>query len=162
MNFKNDEEIIDLVRRFESCEINPADFRHYQHLTVALWYVRQFSYEIASEKMRTGIQRLAAAYGKSGYHETITLFWLVTVHDFVARADGEKTICDLANRLVASCTGKDLIKEYYSAELLSTPEAKERWVEPDLKSLPRAAESVPSASADGIKVDIHDVQHPTC
>lgn len=144
MRFKDDDEIIALVRRFESCEINPADFRHYQHLTVALWYVMQFPYDIASEKMRGGIQKLAAAYGKTGYHETITWFWLMVVRDFAARSSGE-TICEVANRLVASCTGKDLIKDYYSAELLATVEAKERLVAPDLKSLPWAAEAVPSA-----------------
>jgi hypothetical protein len=140
MYFKDDEEIVDLVRRFESCEINPADFRHYQHLTVALWYVREHPYDIASEKMRTGIQKLAAAYGKRGYHETITLFWLLIVRDFSAVSSSSESICDLANRLVMRCAGKDVIKEYYSEELLATGEAKDRWVEPDLKSLPRAAE----------------------
>ena len=144
MHFKNDEEIIDLVRRFESCEINPADFRHYQHLTVALWFVMQFPYDLASQKIRAGIKKLAAAYGKMGYHETITLFWLMLVHDFAAARSSGEPICEVANRLVESCTGRDLIKEYYSAELLATPEAKERWVAPDLKSLPWATESVPS------------------
>ena len=145
MYFKDDEEIIDLVRRFESCEINPADFRHYQHLTVALWYVMQFPYDLASEKIRAGIKQLAAAYGKSGYHETITLFWLMVVRDFASARSSGETVCEVANRLVASCTDKDLIKSYYSGELLATVEAKERWVAPDLKSLPWAVESVPSA-----------------
>jgi hypothetical protein len=143
--FTDDDEISDLVRRFESCVIHPADFRHYQHLTVALWYVRQFPYPIASEKMRMGIQRLAAAYGKTGYHETITLFWLVMVRDFAAAPDAEETICDLANRMVTRYENKDLIKEYYSEERLDSSEAKEGWVEPDLKELPIANESVPSA-----------------
>ena len=133
--FKDNEEILDLVRRFESCEINPADFRHYQHLTVALWYVHQFPYETASEKMRTGIQKLAAAYGKTGYHETITRFWLVMVRDFAAAAGTEEVICDLANRMVTSFENKDLIKEYYSEDLLDSSEAKDNWVRPDLKSL---------------------------
>src|SRR3954469_13729658 len=99
MYFESDEEINDLVRRFESCELNPEDFRHYQHLAVALWYVRQFPYETACEKMRNGIQKLAAAYGKSGYHETITLFWLKMVSEFVP-AHEAGALSDLANRLV--------------------------------------------------------------
>src|SRR2546426_9461146 len=106
--FENDEEIVDLVRRFESCEIHPADFRHYQHLTVALWYVRQFPYDTASEKMRTGIQRLSAAYGKTGYHETITLFWLVMVREFAGGAASAEAICALANRMITSYEDKDL------------------------------------------------------
>ena len=143
--FKDDEEIVDLVRRFESCEIHPADFRHYQHVTVALWYVRQFPYDVASEKMRAGIQKLASAYGKTGYHETITLFWLVMVREYAAAADSEEMICDLANRMVTSYGNKDLIKDYYSHERLDSSEAKEAWLEPDLKALPIARVSVPSA-----------------
>jgi len=142
MYFENDEEIVELVRRFESCEIHPAEFRHYQHLTVALWYVRQFPYQTASEKMRTGIQKLAAAYGKTGYHETITLFWLIMVRDFAATSDPGETICELASRLVANCTDKSLINEYYSEELLGSLEAKDGWVEPNLKSLPSAASAM--------------------
>ena len=133
--FKDDEEIVDLVRRFESCEINPADFRHYQHLTVALWYIKEFPYDVASEKLRAGIKKLAAAYGKTGYHETITLFWLIAVREFVATADSGDSISDLANRLV-SAYEKSFIAEFYSAELLASPEAKARWVPSDLKPLP--------------------------
>ena len=133
--FATDEEIAELVRRFESCEINPADFRHYQHLTVALWYVRQLPYELAAEKLRAGIQKLAAAYGKSGYHETITLFWLMMVRDFAAPADADERICALANRLVVCCGDKDLIKKYYSEELIASAEARDGWVEPDLMAL---------------------------
>lgn len=142
MHFKDDDEIIELVRRFESCELNPADFRHYQHLTVALWYVRQFPYDVASEKMRAGIRKLAAAYGKMGYHETITLFWLLVVRDFIASCSRDARLYELANRLIVSCTGKNLVNEYYSSELLATAEAKERWVEPDLKPWSMAMESV--------------------
>ena len=145
MHFKDDEQLIELVQRFESCEINPADFRHYQHLTVALWYVREFPFDIASEKLRRGIKKLAAAYGKDGYHETITVFWLAVIHDFVAASDSAENLAGLANRLVASCTGKNLIGEYFSADLLATAEAKHGWVAPDLKPLAIAMESVPSA-----------------
>ena len=133
-----------MVRRFESCEINPADFRHYQHLTVALWYIKEFPYDIASDKLRAGIKKLAAAYGKTGYHETITLFWLVVVRDFAETADPMESISELAHRLVSTYQ-KSLIAEYYSEELIASPEAKHRWVEPDLKSLSLAMESVPSA-----------------
>ena len=124
--FKDDEEIIDLVRRFESCEINPADFRHYQHLTVAVWYIKEFPYDIASDKLRTGIQKLAAAYSKTGYHETITLFWLMLVREFAATADSGESLSELANRLVSTYE-KSFIAEYYSEELLASPEAKARW-----------------------------------
>ena len=135
MYFSNEAEISELVRAFETCEIHPAEFKHYQHLAVALWYLRQLPYEAATEKMRGGIQRLAAAYGKTGYHETITIFWLKVVHDFLLKADSRATIFELANEVASKYGQKNVIAEYYSDEILASVKAKNDWVEPDLKSL---------------------------
>jgi len=132
-HFKTDDEIRSLVEAFETCTIHPADFRHYQHLTVALWYVWQLPYAEAVAKMTTGIRRLAQAYGKMGYHETITLFWLRIVSAFAAeRAD---SLTATANRLIEKYDNKDYILEYYSSELLGSDKAKAAWIEPDLKAL---------------------------
>jgi hypothetical protein len=134
-SFQDDEELCSLVRAFENCEIHPAEFKHYQHLAVALWYITHFSCDEASEKMRSGIQRLAAAYGKTGYHETITIFWLRMVREFFARTTTGESAATIANRLVQTYSDKNVIGDYFSAELLASKEAKEGWVEPDLKQL---------------------------
>jgi hypothetical protein len=132
--FKTDDEIRSLVESFEVCSIHPSEFRHYQHLTVALWYVWFLPYDEAVAKMTGGIRRLAKAYGKMGYHETITLFWLRIVSDFASdRAD---SLSATANRLIEKYNNKDLILEYYSSELLASEKAKAEWIEPDLKRLP--------------------------
>jgi hypothetical protein len=135
MYFRDETEVSELVRAFETCEIHPAEFKHYQHLAVALWYLQHHPYETASEKMRSGIQRLAAAYGKSGYHETITVFWLKVVHGFLLKADSRATIFELASDVASEYGHKNLIVEYYSEELLASVKAKNEWVEPDLKAL---------------------------
>jgi len=132
-HFKSDDEIRSLVESFEACTIHPAEFRHYQHLTVALWYVWSLSYEEAVAKMTTGIRRLAQAYGKMGYHETITLFWLRIVSEFSIEPTDSLTAT--ANRMIQKYNNKDYILEYYSSELLDSEKAKSEWVEPDLKPL---------------------------
>lgn len=137
--FRNDEEISSLVTEFEACTLDPATFKHYQHLTVALWYLTHNSYATASEKMRTGIKRLAAAYGKMGYHETITEFWLRMVWKFLGDAPENESVTSLTNRLIADDDNKERIYEYYSSDLLNSAEAKSHWVEPDLKPLPITA-----------------------
>jgi hypothetical protein len=134
--FENDDELDSLVRSFEACTIHPAEFKHYQHLAVALWYVANFSYHEAAVKVRTGIQKLAAAYGKSGYHETITIFWLAMVRDFFERAPTSGSLAELANNLAAEYADKNLIRDYYSADVLTSDQAKAGWIAPDLKSLP--------------------------
>ena len=134
--YKTEEEIRTLVESFEACSFHPSEFRHYQHLTVALWYLRNLSFEEATEKVTRGIRRLAETYGKTGYHETITVFWLRVVSCFVA-GHSNKTLPVLANALIDHCVDKNLIGRHYSADLLASPKAKSEWVEPDLEPLPK-------------------------
>jgi hypothetical protein len=142
--FTDEAELRALVRAFEMCTIHPAEFKHYQHLAVALWYVANFPFTEANERMRSGIQKLAAAYGKMGYHETITIFWLEMVRKFVAEARGEESMVSRANRLAAKFVDKNVINEYYSTELISSAKAKAAWVAPDLKPLELASEVLKS------------------
>jgi hypothetical protein len=131
--YKTDGEIRTLVESFEACSFHPSEFRHYQHLTVALWYVRHFSYDEAVTKVTSGIRRLAETYGKTGYHETITLFWLRIVADFAVGSGDDPRLATTANQLIDLFDDKNLIYEYYSRELLESARAKAEWVEPDLK-----------------------------
>jgi hypothetical protein len=142
--YQTDDEIRALVSAFEACSFHPSEFRHYQHLTVALWYVWRLSPDEAIAKMTKGIRRLAETYGKMGYHETITLFWLRIVANFVAEHRQKTSLTAIANALIDSCNDKDLIGQFYSAELLATDKAKAEWVEPDLKAL---SESTPTVQA---------------
>lgn len=140
--YKSDDEIRTLVSAFEACSFHPSEFRHCQHLTVALWYVWHLPPDEATEKMTTGIRRLAETYGKMGYHETITLFWLRIVANFVAEHRGKEALVATANALIERCNDKDLIQQYYSAEVLATDKAKAEWVQPDLKGLPEVPSTV--------------------
>lgn len=133
--YHHDDDLRSLVIEFEACSFHPSEFKHYQHLAVALWYVTNLPYEEASERMKRGIQRLAKRYGKTGYHETITEFWLRIVRGFLAKNERAESIPVQANQLIEECADKNLILGYYSAELLASPEAKSGWVEPDLKPL---------------------------
>ena len=141
-HYKTDDEIRALVSAFEACSFHPSEFRHYQHLTVALWYVWHLSPDEAIAEMTKGIRRLAETYGKMGYHETITLFWLRIVANFVAEHRGKTSLTAIANALIDRCNDKDLIDQFYSAELLATDKAKAGWVEPDLKALPQVNPTV--------------------
>jgi hypothetical protein len=134
--YQSVDEIRSLVSEFEACSFHPSEFRHHQHLAVVLWYVASLPYDDASERMKCGIQRLAASYGKTGYHETITEFWLRMVRGFLPEGERAESIAVLANQLIEKYADKNLILDYYSAELLASPEAKSGWVEPDVKPLP--------------------------
>jgi hypothetical protein len=85
--------------------------------------------------MRAGLRRFIAHHGKNGYHVTITEFWLNTVRNLVAGLrDGQETLVPLVNSVIASCSEKNLIYEFYSRERIASPAAKAARIEPDIKS----------------------------
>jgi hypothetical protein len=133
--FTDDGDIRELVQDFESCSFHPSEFKHFQHLAVALWYVAHLPYDEACDRMKNGICRLAAAYGKTGYHETITVFWLKLVRNFLTNLKEPGSLANTANLLIAEYGDAKMISEYYSSEMLLSERAKREWVEPDLKTI---------------------------
>ncbi len=133
--FLQTEEIEKLVLSFESCTIAPAAFDHGAHLTVALWYLSQFSEADATGRMRAGLHRFTAHHNSQAYNETLTLFWLTLVRHFLDTADAMRSLPELANELLRLYPDSSLIYEYFSRPLTQTPEAKRAWVTPDLKPL---------------------------
>jgi len=133
--YRTDAEVAEVARKFETCALLPQDFDHRAHLTVALYYLANFPAEIATARMREGLQRLIAHYKDTGYHETITLFWLKLVRRFLDESVGDQRLADVANELLEKFGGSKLLFEYYSRELIQTEKARAEWVEPDLRKL---------------------------
>jgi hypothetical protein len=131
--FANESELESLVRGFESCAL--AEFPHASHLAVALWYLTRLPEAEAFARMRAGLRRFAAHHNSNLYHETITMFWLRFVRDFLARAGADRLAHVLANELAAARPDKGIIYDYYTPERLSSDEAKASWIESDLKPL---------------------------
>jgi len=135
--YSSDEEVLGVVRGFESCELPPADFNHREHLLVALCYLQSMNDAEALARLRAGIGRYVAAHGinPSLYHETVTAFWMRRVRAYLARAGAGRGLAGLINGLAAESGSSRLIFEYYSKELIDSAEARRAWVEPDLKPL---------------------------
>ena len=138
--FRTTEEILSLVREFEDCTLARERWTHAAHLTVALWHLLQYDWPEAVARVRRGIKRYNAAHGvrqtpTGGYHETLTLFWMRRVRAFLEDGRNEaRSLFALANDLAASADAS-LPLEHYTRARLFSPEARARWVEPDLKPL---------------------------
>jgi hypothetical protein len=135
MNYKNNDEILAVVRGFETGTISRADWRHAEHLTVALYYVSKHDYQTALIKMRGGIFNLLKAFAvdfskEMPYHETLTVFWLRTIEDYAKSRSGESLV-NIRNELVGKFD-KDYPLKFYSRELLFSDEARANFVEGDL------------------------------
>ena len=135
--YQTDEEVVEVVRRFESCELPPANFNHREHLLVALYYLTRMDEKDALELVRARINAYVRAHGvnPSLYHETVTVFWLKRVRAYLERAPAGLGLAGMVNALAAECGRSRLIFDYYSKELIDTETARREWVEPDLKPL---------------------------
>jgi hypothetical protein len=139
MIYKTDDEIRFLIERFENCSVTAKEWTHAAHLTAALWYcLSEPDLESAAAKMRDGIFKLNAAHGTPntptrGYHETLTIFWMRTVEGFLAKIKVKGSLAEMVNELVETCGDSGLPLKFYSRELLFSPEARAKYIEPDLK-----------------------------
>lgn len=134
--YRHESEVLELVRSFENATVSRDDWRHAEHLVVALYYLSHHNLETAYAKMRAGILNLLEHGFKVDlkkempYHETITLFWMRTVSEYNASKNGASLLAK-ANE-VAYRWDKDYPLKFYSRELLFSDEARAAFVEPDL------------------------------
>jgi hypothetical protein len=139
MEYRSLSEIEALIDGFETGTLPRSEWTHAAHLTVALWYLTRVSGREATARIRNGIKRFNAAKGivttpTSGYHETITLFWICIVSRYLLAADAGDSLVELVNGLLARYTNSHLPFAYYSRDLLMSPRARASWIEPDLKA----------------------------
>jgi hypothetical protein len=120
----------EFLRAFEDTTLEP--FLHADHLRVTYLYLRQFGEAQTRSHLGPAILRYASARNASGkFHETITQAWIGLV------AAASKNEADFGAMLLAhpELLDKNVLEIYYSPELLQSPEARERWVEPDRQPL---------------------------
>jgi hypothetical protein len=140
VTYHTEDEIQDLVQKFENRTLSRQDWTHAAHLTIALWYSLKHSFPKNVELICNGIQIYNAAQGiestpTSGYHETITLFWIFTTQKFLFSVDIHNTILILTNQFIHQYSNPKLIFDYHSCDVLFSAKARTQWVEPNLKSL---------------------------
>lgn len=129
-----------LAEAFLDHSLPKEDWTHHAHLKVGLWHLLRFDKADALERLRLGIQTFNIAKGgqnsdTSGYHETITRFYVFVIDRFLADRDQGLPINQLAESLIDQYGAKDLPLRFYSRERLFTVEARRGWVEPDLQPL---------------------------
>lgn len=117
-----------------------AEWTHEAHLRAGLWHVLQHGAPAALDLLRARISSYNESVGTrntdtSGYHETITRFYVTIIDRFLAANDRAMPIDDLAARLLAEFGDRRLPMRYYSEGRLFSVVARRSWVEPDLRSI---------------------------
>ena len=130
-----DAEILMLVDGLERCLLAKEEFHHRDHLTVAVVYLYASDLESSMDRMRSSLKRFAAHHGVTGlYHETLTRFWLLQVEQ---RLDRNRCLEDSVREVQEQLNDKNLAFEYYSRERIESKEARETWLQPDLRTMNR-------------------------
>ena len=130
----------ELVEAFIACTLPKKEWTHQAHLRVGLWHLLRHDAEEALALLRTRIQRYNTSHGtmntdSSGYHETITRFYVWVIDRFLRLADREKGVDQLAADLIHRFGDRSLPLRHYSRERLFSVAARRQWVEPDLTPL---------------------------
>jgi hypothetical protein len=133
-------EIERFIQTFENCTLPRDEWSHPAHLIVTLWYLTHYSQIEATNCLINRIQNYNNAIGikttkDSGYHETITLFWIKIVCQYLTVKGKNCPLVDLVNGLSQHYSNPRLPLEYYSSDRLMSWQARRSWIEPDLKSL---------------------------
>jgi hypothetical protein len=117
-------------------------WHHREHIIMGGWHLLRYSEAETIERIREAIKRYRIARGgvnddTSGYHETLTLFWIrLSAAALAQQPTGLSERQRL--KLLADDLGAQtqLFAEYYSFDVLNSTPARLNWVEPDLRPLP--------------------------
>jgi hypothetical protein len=129
-----------IAQELIACTLPKGEWTHQAHLRAGLWHVLEHGAAEALELLRARISRYNESVGtrntdSSGYHETITRFYVIVIDRFLAVNDRAMPIDDLAARLLAESGDRRLPMRYYSEGRLFSVVARRSWVEPDLRSI---------------------------
>lgn len=120
--------------KLEECTLPLDQFDHVGHLYASWLYLKKFPLNIAVSKTAISIQRLALSVGaRTKFHKTLTEAAVQIVY-YRMQSDPGADFSDFlaANEDLVSDLPK-VILNYYSEDRLQSEEAREVYLEPDLK-----------------------------
>jgi len=151
----NDEALESFLRGFETGTLAKTEWTHGAHVAAAAYYLhgsadlhraaRDGAYDMAYDSVlpviRQRIQSFNLAVGgantaTSGYHETLTRFWLRVVAGFLRERRPGSGLAAARQAVGEFGEQRALHALYYSGDVVKDSEARLGWREPDLRPLP--------------------------
>lgn len=134
------EDALILVSKFQDKTLDVFDWTHEAHAVVCLYYLSRYDKKAALPLVRTAIRSYNDVTEKpntetSGYHETMTVFWLYHIQKCCTRNGkvhfDQATMDDMLwNEQVI---GRNVWLTYYSKTLMVSTQARMAFVAPDIK-----------------------------
>lgn len=139
--YQNEQQINAIAIGFRNKTLATSEWTHAAHLTVGLYYLKNFGFYQALCLLRSGIIEYNAATGgennhEGGYHESLTLFWVWILNEYINSQPKSSSLLSLCNQFLTSKYAHPLLfKDFFSEQLIFSTRARASWVEPDLKAL---------------------------
>ena len=107
MKYNTVEEIKSLIEQFQTQTLPVSLWTHEAHLSVALWHLWHYSKAEALCYLRAGIITYNVAVDTPntptrGYHETLTVFWIEILSQFLSEFGRDKSLLETTNALLES------------------------------------------------------------
>jgi hypothetical protein len=130
----------ELVQKFIARTLPKPEWTHQAHLRVGTWHVVTYGADAALPLLRERISRYNESVGTlntddSGYHETVTAFYVKAIAATIVDCGPAMNIDDLAALVIERIGAKEYPLRYYSKKRLFSVDARRQWVPPDLQSL---------------------------
>jgi hypothetical protein len=133
--------ITEIAEQFLNKTLPKEAWTHQAHLAVAFVVVNQLKEEaMVVDRLRAHIKAYNVSVGtentdQSGYHETLTIFWVKVVSQFLTQSRNQEVDSnfDVFVKSMLATSGFPFL--FYTKELLFSIPARKYWVEPDLLPL---------------------------
>lgn len=101
-HYDNEQQIREVVERFEKCTTPKGAFTHREHLTVATWYLCRADPTLALDQMRNGLLRFLDHHGvgRVKYKEQLTVSWMTLVQNSLEKMDAQLSLVERANKVL--------------------------------------------------------------
>lgn len=126
---------------FLACTLPKSAWTHAAHILTAAWLVARSSESEALAVMRVAIPRFNVATGgantaDSGYHETLTCFWVAKIAAFLRRRDPAESTLEKVRAAVAHFgERRDWFSDHYAFDVVRSRDARAHWIAPDLRPI---------------------------
>jgi hypothetical protein len=130
-------EIDEFLAAFEAGTLPKERWTHGAHLLGGACYVHRLGQAAAIDHMRTCVRRYNEAVGgkntaTSGYHETVTVFWIKVLDTLLLHARPIARAEFAALAVERFTPQRDLFRRFYDFDVIASTEARAEWIPPTL------------------------------
>jgi hypothetical protein len=125
-----------LVQAFEAATLPREEWTHAAHVAMGAHYVFLLGEADALARMRQRVRAFNEAVGTinsttSGYHETLTRFWIAVLARMRAVHPTESELEYVQRAVTTYGSRGDLHRTYYTFDVVKSADARLNWVAPD-------------------------------